>query len=377
MKILFITDLYPLDKNEKGIPKTLKSFVDKWHSWGHNIVVIRPNLIPNVLVRGRKIKWQKVYNVDGVKVYNRNYFTTSFKNLSFLKERNFDVIVAHMPTGILFAHEVKKQLHIPLVAGVHASDIRVLTNWKYRRHFGRKLNLAYHDADMMAFRSYWLQEKIALLEPELMPNSFVAYSGIEKEFIMPKEKMLEKFKNWENRETYKFVCAANLIKRKNVHLVIKSLSFIKEKNWELEIVGDGEMRGSLEKLAKQSGVYNKVKFTGKLPREEVIEHMRKADVFLLPSENETFGLVYLEAMASGCITICTKESGADGIIVDGVNGFSATADINAVYSEAISILRLSQNEVNSIISNTWETINDYTSDIAAQNYLQKLALMRV
>ena len=49
--------------------------------------------------------------------------------------------------------------------------------------------------------------------------------------------------------------------------------------------------------------------------------MRESDIFILPSRNETFGMVYMEAMASGCITVCSKNDGVDGIIRDGINGF--------------------------------------------------------
>ena len=55
--------------------------------------------------------------------------------------------------------------------------------------------------------------------------------------------------------------------------------------------------------------------------DEVIKNMRESDIFILPSVNETFGMVYLEAMASGCITVCTKNDGIAGIIKDGENGF--------------------------------------------------------
>lgn len=372
MNILFITDLYPIAKDEDTIPKTLKRFVDKWHAWGHNVVVIRPNLIPNVYVRGRKLLAQKIYDVDGIKVYNRNYWLPFFNDISFLKESNFDVIVAHMPTGILFAQAVKKKLHVPLVTGVHASDITVLTSWKYRKYFREKLTRAFLEADLMALRSYWLKDRIELIIPELMVQAFVAYSGIEQKFILPKETMLKKFENWENKEKYKLITVSSLIKRKNINLIIKSLSFVKNKNWELEIIGKGKLEKSLKKLVKELGVENRVKFTGRIPRKQVMEHLRASDIFLLPSVDETFGLVYFEAMASGCVTLCTKDSGVDGIIIDGINGFLTSPNLDQVYSNTTTIMGLSQEEINSVIENTWETINDYTSDKAAQNYLDKI-----
>ena len=58
-----------------------------------------------------------------------------------------------------------------------------------------------------------------------------------------------------------------------------------------------------------------------MKREEVIRQMDNHDVFVMISRNETFGLVYLEAMARGCITIASRNEGFDGVIEHGVNGF--------------------------------------------------------
>ena len=58
-----------------------------------------------------------------------------------------------------------------------------------------------------------------------------------------------------------------------------------------------------------------------MEHEQVLAEMRKADIFVLPSINETFGMVYLEAMASGCITVCTENDGIAGIIENNENGF--------------------------------------------------------
>jgi len=372
MNILFITDLYPIFQDEDTIPKTLKQFVDKWRAFGHNVVVIRPNLIPNVWVRSRKIKPEGVYDVDGVKVYNKNYWLANFGNISFLQERDFDVIVAHMPTGILFAQKIKKQLQIPLITGVHASDITVLTDWKYAKFFRTRLTEAFLEADVMALRSYWLKDRVEQIIPKLMVRAFVAYSGVEEKYILPENIMLKKFKNWENKPVYRFVTAASFIKRKNINLIIKALSLVKNKNWELEIIGKGKLEKPLKKLVQELGLENRIKFIGHIPRAQVFEHFRNADVFLLPSLNETFGLVYFEAMASGCITLCAKDSGVDGILIDGVNGFVAPATLEKIHHAITSILNLSQEQVDSIISKTHETIIQYTSDKAAQNYIDKI-----
>ncbi len=69
--------------------------------------------------------------------------------------------------------------------------------------------------------------------------------------------------------------------------------------WDVVIVGDGETRGDLEKLARELGVAARVRFTGWLSEAERTRQLAMADVFCLPSAQEGFGIVFLEAMVAG------------------------------------------------------------------------------
>ena len=66
---------------------------------------------------------------------------------------------------------------------------------------------------------------------------------------------------------------------------------------------------------------DKVTFTGRVPREQVLKYMKEYQVFTLISDDETYGMVYIEAMLQGCLTIASRKGGFDGIIIDGENGF--------------------------------------------------------
>jgi glycosyltransferase involved in cell wall biosynthesis len=86
------------------------------------------------------------------------------------------------------------------------------------------------------------------------------------------------------------------------------------------IVGGGEDRDYLEQVTKQSGVADAVIFRGLLSHDELIEEYRSADVFVLPSQREGFGLVFLEAMAYSKPVIALRAAAAVEVIADGRTG---------------------------------------------------------
>ena len=96
--------------------------------------------------------------------------------------------------------------------------------------------------------------------------------------------------------------------------------------------------------------------------------MREVDIFILPSKNETFGMVYLEAMASGCITVCSKGDGVDGIIKDSINGFLCD-DVEQVFERIMKF-----EDKNWILENSYNTIRNYTDLIVANHYLKNIGV---
>lgn len=342
MRILVITDLYPILDDEKDTPKTIQAFVKSWEKMGHEVRIIKPNFLLNSYLR------KKPYYKDGIygNVENINYFLPFIGDIRKKIKTLFapDYIVAHMPSGLIFANK----LGVKFSAAVHASDIEVLTNPLYGVYFKSQLEDAYKNALCIACRSYVLRDKFLKLYPQYKNKTFVAPSGIEENLIIQKE--------WQEKDKIKILTCGQFIKRKNIDKVIKVCD--KYENIELTVVGSGKLK--LEKIS------NKPIFLGQLPREKVIEKMRESDIFILPSKNETFGMVYLEAMASGCITVCTKNDGIDGIILDEVNGFLAE-DIEETLNKIINF-----EDKNLILENTYFTIKNYTDIIVANHYLKSI-----
>ncbi|MFT4575426.1 MAG: N-acetyl-alpha-D-glucosaminyl L-malate synthase BshA [Polaribacter sp.] len=107
---------------------------------------------------------------------------------------------------------------------------------------------------------------------------------------------------------------------------------------KLLMVGDGPTKRAAELLAKKLGIQDKVIFLGN--SSEVVEILCYSDVFLLPSETESFGLAALEAMAAKTPVISTNTGGLPEVNVDGVTGFlSEIGDVEDMANNALKILK--------------------------------------
>jgi N-acetyl-alpha-D-glucosaminyl L-malate synthase BshA len=105
----------------------------------------------------------------------------------------------------------------------------------------------------------------------------------------------------------------------------------------LLMVGDGPERSSAEWIARNCGVERKVHFMGK--QDSIQELIGISDLLLLPSENESFGLVALEAMACEVPVVASRVGGLPEVITDGQEGFLVeTADINTMAERSLSVL---------------------------------------
>ena len=133
--------------------------------------------------------------------------------------------------------------------------------------------------------------------------------------------------------------ASNFRKVKRIDDVVKIFSAIrKEMPAKLLMVGDGPERHAAEDLARELGIEDDIRFLGK--QEQMEDILAVSDVFLLPSEYESFGLAALEAMAARTVVISTNAGGLAEINIQGITGFmSNVGDIASMSDHAINLLK--------------------------------------
>src|SRR3954469_16633930 len=132
--------------------------------------------------------------------------------------------------------------------------------------------------------------------------------------------------------------ASNFRRIKRVQDVVKIFHAVsKQIPCKLLFVGDGPERGGAEDLSRQLGVCDDVRFVGK--QEQMEDILAIADLFLLTSEYESFGLAALEAMAAGVPVVSTNAGGLSEIMVQGFNGYmSNVGDVEMMSQQAMDIL---------------------------------------
>ena len=122
--------------------------------------------------------------------------------------------------------------------------------------------------------------------------------------------------NLSEADAIKLLWVGGIWPRKGLKLLLDALGQSDFRDFDLEIIGDGEDRRACEKLVKIYGMEEKIHFIGALTYQDVNDHYDHADVFIFTSLRDTSGNVILEAMSHGLPVITLKHHGAGEIVSD-------------------------------------------------------------
>ena len=142
---------------------------------------------------------------------------------------------------------------------------------------------------------------------------------------------------------FRLLTVGSLIRRKRIDAVIGALALLNDPEVELTIVGEGTAEPgtarSLQALPRRLGVSGQVRFLGGVGQERLAEEYEKHHLFVLPSQYEGFGMVYLEAMSHGLPVVATTAGGAEAIVAPGVNGFLTKPGSSAGVAQIVQELK--------------------------------------
>ena len=120
--------------------------------------------------------------------------------------------------------------------------------------------------------------------------------------------------------SYKIIFCGQLIKRKNIDILLKALKKAKEYNWECSIAGDGELLEKLRNLSNTLGIANRIKWLGVIPNQQLIQLISDSDLLVLPSRFDGWGAVINEALSVGTPVICSDNCGGGELLNESWRG---------------------------------------------------------
>jgi glycosyltransferase involved in cell wall biosynthesis len=118
----------------------------------------------------------------------------------------------------------------------------------------------------------------------------------------------------------RLVTVARLLERKGIQVILEACANPEPLPIELTIIGTGQYQDRLQSLVMELGIGDRVRFAGYISNQELPGHYRTVDAFILPSETESFGLVFAEAMSCGLPILASNVGGIPEIVRHGVDG---------------------------------------------------------
>jgi len=399
-KILVLTSIYPApDIKIFNNTNVVHYFAKEWVKQGHEVLVVH-----NYPVYMRLLHWiacftDKViaskfntsvtavyqkgdceYKMDGVKIIRMPLYKPLprygvprkqmerqiEKIVTWCQSQGFvpDFITSHnFYPHIEMVNSLKSRyfLHAKTCVVVHKQGLGMLN------HIVGDYHGAIKDVDVWGYRSLPLKHEFESYTGIVPQSQFMCYSGIPSHFIGRKDSCdIQKPIN-------RFVYVGSFIRRKYPEKLLLALKECELHDFQLDYIGDGANRKLIESIVAMNHWHDKVTLHGFVQREQVPDFISKAQCFIMISKEETFGLVYLEAMSMGCITIASRGEGMEGIIEDGVNGFLCKAGDEHELSQIIlKIRQMSEDELLRISNNAKKTAIRLTDERVARIYLEGL-----
>ena len=282
----------------------------------------------------------------------------SSKLVDMVKLHKIDILHVHYAIPHAYAGYMAKKMladegiHIPMVTTLHGTDITLVGNHPF---YKTAVSFSINKSDVVTSVSQSLKDDTYRLfditnEIEVIPN-FIDFSKEKEETPCHRAVMAN-----ENERIVTHISNFRPVKR--IEDVVKVFYKLQKTiPAKLMMVGDGPEKIKAENLAKDLGIENKVIFFGN--SNEINKILCFSDLFLLPSETESFGLAALEAMACGVPVISSNSGGLSEVNIQGVSGYlSDVGNIEEMANNAIKILE-NKNELNQFKQNALEVARKF------------------
>ncbi len=334
MKILFITPWFPSHRQDQ-VGSFILDAIEALASMGHEIVVLviyswKPkgaNLISKFWVN-KKIHIENL--ADNIHIHTCQYFSIPRHFLSAISYWSFrkyvgpiveklinqyqcQLIHAHTELAALVAADMGTKLNIPSVVTLHGISTA-------QKLYARNRKLLYEYAIGNVDRVILVGEPLVHFFKKLV-NHHDHFRIVPNGFRHHSSKLISTKKA---SPVVKLISVSHLHEGKGIDINLRALAKLKEagiNQWTYTIVGEGYEKKKLEKLITNLNLTNQVTLLGACKHDDVYTHLANADIFILPSYREAFGIAYIEAMSFGLLVIGVEGQGPAAFIKHKETGF--------------------------------------------------------
>lgn len=398
--ILLVSTIYPVLDSQNHGTKVCHYFAQDWIKMGYNVKVVhyqaiypRPFYWAAKLMRsylaaktGAVIYTTRAlkvlhYNMDGVfvmriplyKPFPHGKFAASAVKKS-IEEILKDNKKAGFVPDVIVGHFINPQLEVLFLLKSYYPSAKTTLIYHLsaeiqmaKKVYGKRFDELINGVDVLGFRNTTLREEFEKITIHSF-KSFICYSGVPEEYVT-----MENSHKYNDRMK-EFIYVGEMIERKYPAQIIDALQeAYQDSPYHINYIGAGQQIKAIEKKVKSYSIADRVTLRGRIPRDQIKHLYDKADCMIMISRGEAYGLVYLEAMARGCIVVASRNEGFDGVIKDGVNGFLCNAgDWHELAQIIFRINQLPNAEKQDISEQAIETAKRLTDYNAAKIYIENI-----
>jgi len=338
---------------------------------GHTVHFIASSLPTRLTQLNERVRFHEV-EMMSYPLFEHQPYTLALatKMATVAEEENLDLLhvhyaIPHSISAILARESLKPRRRLPVVTTLHGTDITLVGA---DRSYLPITRYGIVQSDGVTAISNYLKEATREIfhvdDITVIPN-FVCQTDYSRQPVDSLRESLSK----DGEPLLVHVSNFRPVKRPVDCIEILFRVLQKGIKTRLVMVGDGSERTNAEHRARCLGIYEHCSFVGKQPR--IVDYLSVSDVLLLPSEQESFGLAALEAMACEVPVIASRVGGIPEVITDGETGYlSKVGDVDKMAEDAARLLTDQKLRVEMGKRARESAISRYRTDVVIPQYIK-------
>ena len=343
----------PMDEERGGVVSVAENLAKYLQAHGHTVLFLHPG--PAVLLKTRVTK----QGFEGIELRLGFPFAPPRRLISalafpflfpvvllqlllFLRRHRIHVVNLHFPVDRFFYMAIcRSLLRFRLVTSIHGNDAFEIDHGPSRpkKRYSHAFRFLMESSDLIVLPSDVYRQRFLEVFPQVRDRTIAIHNCVDTAQFTPADS-----EPGRRRDPY-ILCVAALDVYKGIDVLLHAAKplLVDDPSLGLVLAGEGPLRMELEGLAASLGIRKQTQFVGHKPGAEIARLLQGCEVFVLPSREEPFGIVLIEAMACRTPIVATAVGGIPEIVEHQKSGILVEPDNPAALTEGIRrVLRNSE-----------------------------------